>query len=129
MNKWFKILEAAKMSKFPNIYNGFTPRFLVGACQIPIGKKFEDPELAKEVTKQMFNEMQEFDNGEFIVMTNFCDIHKGPIMSLTSQIRSKSSFGVTFEELWNRYGSEIIDGDYHISPEEKEIVEQIFNEL
>ncbi len=64
MNDWFKILLGFKKEYFYMYVNGLTPRFIVGACQIPIGKKFESPELAKQVTKQMFTEMKKFDNGE-----------------------------------------------------------------
>lgn len=107
--------------------NGLTPRFIVGACQIPIGKLFETPELAKEFTEQMFNEMKNFNNGEYIVISNYCN--KDIIMNLSGQILTDNAINPTFEEVWERYGSEIIAGDYHISPKEKEIVEQIFREL
>lgn len=109
--------------------NGLTLRFIVGACQIPIGKVFETPELAKEFTEQMFNEMKNFDNHEYIVISTYCPIHNGVVMKLSGQKRTDNAINPTFDEVWERYGSEIIAGDYHINPKEKEIVEQIFNEL
>ncbi len=129
MKDWFKILLGFKREYFHMYYNGLTPRFLVGACQNPIGKPFESPQLAKQATEQMFTEMTNFDNGEFIVISTYCPIHKGVVINLSGQKKSDFAINSTFEEIWERYGSEIIDGDYHISPKEKEIVEQIFREL
>lgn len=129
MNDWFKLLHGFKKGYFSNLYNGLTPRFIVGACQIPIGKIFESPELVKQMTEQMFNEMKCFDNGKYTVISNHCDIHNGVVMNLSEQKFEDNAINPTFEEIWERYGSEIIAGDYHISPKEKEIVEQIFNEL
>jgi hypothetical protein len=40
MNQWLKILEAFDKGRFLNYYYGLTPRFIIGACQIPIGEKF-----------------------------------------------------------------------------------------
>lgn len=127
MNEWFKILLGFKKGYFHMYDNGLTPRFIIGACQIPIGELFETPELAKEFTEKMFNEMKNFTNGKYIVISNYCN--KDVMMNLSEQIWSENAINPTFEEVWERYGSEIIAGDYHISPEEKEIVEQIFDEL
>ncbi len=129
MNSWYKILLGFKSGYFPNYEYGLTPRFIVGACQIPIRKKFETPELAKQTTKQMFDEMRSFENGKFIVISTLCDKHKGDVLNLSEQINVTNAINPTFEEIWERYGSEIIAGDYHISQQEGEIVEQIFREL
>ncbi len=129
MNDWFKILLGFEKSYFPGLYNGLTPRFIVGACNIPTGEPFETPELAKEFTEQMFNEMKNFDNGQYIVISTYCPIHNGVVMKLSGQIWTNNAINPTFDEVWERYCSEIIAGDYHINPKEKEIVEQIFNEL
>ncbi len=51
------------------------------------------------------------------------------MMSLSDQKWTANAINPTFEDIWNSYGNEIIDGDYHISPKEREIVEQIFREL
>lgn len=129
MNNWMKILLGFKKQYFPKYDYGLTPRFIVGVCQIPIGNKFKTPELAKEATKQMFNEMKEFNKDNYIVMSSFCGNHTGTVLNLSNQIWSENSIGITFEEIWKRYGTEIIDGNYQISPEEKDIVERIFEEL
>lgn len=129
MNDWFKILLGFKMGYFHMYYNGLTPRFLVGACQNPVGNPIESPELAKQVAETMFTDMKNFDNGEYMVISTYCPIHKGVVMNLSSQKKTDFAINSTFEEIWERYGSEIIAGDYHISSKEKEIVEQIFREL
>ena len=63
-----------------------------------------------------------------IVQNINCDIVKGPVLQLTSQKWSINSIGVIFDEIWERYGVEIINGNYNITKEEREIVEKIFNE-
>ncbi|WP_138993384.1 hypothetical protein [Larkinella sp. C7] len=127
MNDWLKILEAFREGKFPDYYYGLTPRFIIGVCQIPIGKKFDKRESAYEATRQMFDEMRAFNIDGFIVVSNQCDIHNGPVMSLTKQKWSESEIATSFEEIWNRYGDEIIAGNYHISSSERKIVEEIFS--
>jgi hypothetical protein len=126
MNEWLKILEAFRDGKFPDYYYGLTPRFIIGVCQTPIGKRFESSELAFEATKKMFNEMQTFNRNEVIVVSNKCGIHNGPVMSLSTVRWTEVSIATSLEEIWERYGEEIIQGNYHISSAERKIVEEIF---
>lgn len=126
MNSWLKILEALDEGKFHNYFHGLTPRFLIGACQIPIGKKIETKELALDMTYKMFEEMKYFKSNGKIVTSNKCDIHNGPVMSLCESDWSDNSIFTTFEEIWNRYGNEIINGEYHINEWEQKILEGIF---
>jgi hypothetical protein len=127
MNHWLKILEAFKAGKFTNYWYGLTPRFIIGACQTPIGAKFATSDLAYEATKQMYDEMQTFNNNGLVVVSNQCDIHKGPVMSLAEYKWSLNTIATSFEEVWNRYGKEIVDGNYHINPEERKILETIYS--
>lgn len=127
MNHWLKILEAYQEGKFPNYFYGLTPRFIIGACQIPIGKKFETEELAYKATKKMFDEMRAFNYEGKIVVSNRCGIHNGPVMSLSNRVWSDSAIATSFEEIWGRYCDEIVDGDYHIDLFERKIVEDIFS--
>jgi len=125
MNDWLKILEAYRDGKFPNYYFGLTPRFIIGASQIPIGKKFATRELAYEATRQMFEEMQAFNVDGQIVVSSQCDIHKGPVMAMANRKWSESEIATSFEEIWSRYGDEITAGNYHIDSYERKIVEGI----
>ena len=127
MNDWLKILEAFREGKFSNYYYGLTPRFIIGASQIPIGKIFDTKELAYEATRQMFDEMRAFNIDGQIVVSIYCDIHNGPVMSLTKHKWSESEIATSFEEIWNRYGNEIVAGNYHINASERKIVEEIYS--
>lgn len=126
MNDWLKILEAFRDGKFPKYYYGLTLRFIIGGCQIPIGKKFETKELAYEATKEMFVEMQTFNENGKVVVSNNCGIHDGKVMSLSEAKWTEDIIATSFEEIWDRYGEEIIDGRYHIDSEEHAILEEIF---
>lgn len=126
MNDWLRILEAFRDGKFPRYYYGLTLRFIIGGCQIPIGKIFDSRELAFEATKQMFDEMCAFnDNGKVVVSVN-CGIHKGKVMALSEMEWTKNTIATSFEEIWDRYGEEIVDGNYHIDSDERRILEEIF---
>jgi hypothetical protein len=127
MNNWLKILVAFREGKFPQYYYGLTLRFIIGACQIPIGKVFESKELAYDATKQMFNEMRLFDSDGMIVVSNMCGIHNGPVMSLSARGWYQSEISTSFEEIWKRYGEEIAKGEYQIDPAERKIIEKIFS--
>lgn len=127
MNSWLKILQAFRDGQFPQYYYGLTPRFLVGAIQIPIGRKFDTPELAYAATEEMFNEMQTFNEERTIVVSNKCGIHNGPVMSLADRPWSDNSIETSFEEIWFRYGEEIVAGDYHFSRDELATLKKIFN--
>lgn len=98
----------------------------MGASQNPIGNKFESEQIAKEKMQEMFDEMKNYNNNYLIATSNLCEVLHGPVMSLIDCKWAESSIGTTFEEIWERYGSEIIAGDYQISPKEKEIVEHFF---
>ena len=125
MNSWVKILLGFRNSDFQDYVYGLTPRFIIGVCQIPIGKKFDTEELAKEATLEMFNEMKAYNHGGLIVTSNYCEIHKGPVMRFCDTKWTENTIGTTFEKIWDRYGKEITSGDYSISIEERKIVEGI----
>ncbi len=126
MNHWLKILEAFRDGKFPNYYYGLTPRFIIGGCQIPIGKKFDTEDLALEVAKHMFNEMRAFNNDGLVVVSVTCGIHNGPVMSLSECTWSESTISTSFQEIWDRYGQEIVNANYHIDSTERKILEDIY---
>lgn len=128
MNSWFKLLYAFKEQKFPNYFYGLSPRFIVGACQIPMGSKIENAEEAYEITKRLFEGMERYNSGGYIVVSNQCDIHSGPVMSLREANWTKEAIGTNFDEIWKRYGNEIIEGNFNIDAEERKILESIFNE-
>jgi hypothetical protein len=47
-------------------------------------------------------------------------------MDLSECKWSESCILESFDEIWGRYGQEIIDGNYHINPAELKILEKIF---
>ena len=114
MNDWSKLLLAFLHGKFPQYDYGLTLRFIVGACQIPIGTKFESPEDAKLATQQIYDEMTQYDVDGHVVTSNDCGIHNGKVLRLENLDLNDSRIGVKFDELWARYGSDIISGEYHI---------------
>lgn len=130
MYSWLKILEANKEGKFDKVWkHGPSVRFLIGACQTPIGSKFETEESAKDATKKMFEEIFNFrDNNGFIAFMSICtdiEMNNAIVVQLTYEGRwSKSKNTKTFDEVWERHGEEIINGEYEINPEEKRIVEE-----
>jgi hypothetical protein len=123
---WEKILLAFRDDAFSNYYFGLTPRFILGACQNPIGKKFESESIAREKMKDLYDEMKNYKKNNLIVTSNICEIHNGPVMRLTDCKWTESTIGTTFEEIWRRYGSEITEGNYHINNEEIRILNNIF---
>jgi hypothetical protein len=125
MNDWLKILEANREGKF-NYYFGPTPRFVIGGCQIPIGKKFDNEELAKGATREMFEEMKSYKKDGLIVISINCYIQRGPVLALSNTKWSERSIGTSYEKIWERYGKEIVDGNYHIDKKERSILEHIF---
>ena len=125
MNDWFKILEANREGKF-NYDFGPTPRFIIGGCQIPIGSKFPSEVIAKEAMAEIFEEMRTFNKDGLIVMSNECPSVHGTVLALTTMRWSENSIGTSFEKIWERYGQEIIDGNYHIDKNERAILEKIF---
>jgi hypothetical protein len=129
MNNWVEILQAFKNGKFDKYYYGLTPRFIVGACQVPIGSKFKNGQIAYEVTKQVFDGMKSYNKNGLIVTSNHCEIHNGPVMNLSEGNLSENSIRTEFDEIWARYGDEIIEGNFGISSYDRKILEIIFNNL
>ena len=128
MNDWSKLLLAFRDGKFPEYDYGLTPRFVVGACQIPIGAKLADEKTAWRVTKQMFAEMCGYDTDGHVVTSNLCPKHGGPVVQLAERKWDVDAIGTKFSEIWKRYGDEIVSGNYHISPKEMKILKEIYPE-
>lgn len=129
MNCWIKVLESFRNGAFPEYNYGLTPRFILGVCQIPIGKKFKTEENAKFETQKMFIEMKNFNQNGLIVTSNYCNIHNGPVMRFIDTKWTETSIGTTFDAIWKRYGEEILEGNYHISKNERNIVEELFKTI
>lgn len=127
MQSWLKILYGYREGLFHMYYYGLTPRFIIGASQIPIGKIFSSEKEAYASTLKTFEEMNEFNSDGLVVVSNYCGIHKGPVLSLTEGKWTQDKIATTFEEIWNRYGDEIIKGEYQINKVETKILEAIFN--
>lgn len=128
MANWLKILKGYHQGKFYLYDYGLTPRMIIGASQEPIGEKFENETIAYETSKRIFDEMQFFNENGLIVTSNQCGIHNGPVLSLISSEWSSEKIGVTFEDIWTRYGDEIINGKFGISQHDSEVLEEIFAE-
>jgi hypothetical protein len=126
MNSWIEILFAYREGKFERYFYGLTPRMIFGACQIPLGAKFENNKIAYEVTKQIFEEMQQYNLNGLIVTSNPCEIHKGPVLQFTEAKWTQNSIGISFDSIWNRYGDNIMIGEFGISSYDKEILNRIF---
>lgn len=125
MISWIDILLAYKDGKFDRYYYGLTPKLLVGACQEPIELKFENEQIAYEVTKRMFVEMQSYEDDGLIVTSNHCGIHNGPVMKLVEGKLTKTSIGTDFDKIWTRYGEEIIEGNFGINSYDRKILKTI----
>jgi len=122
---WIKILKAYRQGKFDRYFYGLTPRMIIGAIQIPIGTAFENEQTAYKKTYEIFQEMAEYEEDGLIVTSNYCGIHKGPVLSFTEGNLTAESIGTTFNSIWNRYGNEIISGEFGISDYDKEILNKI----
>nr|WP_320023320.1 hypothetical protein [uncultured Draconibacterium sp.] len=122
---WIDILLAYKDGKFDRYYYGLTPKLLVGACQVPMESKFENKQIAYEVTKRMIDEMQSYENDGLIVTSNQCEIHHGPVMKLAEGKVTKNSIGTNFDKIWVRYGDEIIEGNFGINSYDRKILKSI----
>jgi hypothetical protein len=70
--------------------------------------------------------MRTFNKNGLIVMSNECDRLHGPVLALNTMRWSEHSIGTSFEKIWERYGQEIVDGNYHIDKNEQAILEKIF---
>lgn len=51
---------AYRQGKFSRYYFGLTRRLIVGACQNPIGSKFENDQAAYDTTKEIFEDMKHY---------------------------------------------------------------------
>jgi hypothetical protein len=126
MNNWIEILKAYHKGKFGRYFYGLTPRLIVGACQIPLGGAFENDKIAYNVTKEIFEEMQRYNEDNLIVSSNHCNIHNGPVMQFIEAEWTEDSIGTSFDTIWNRYGAEIIAGNYGISSYDRQILNTLF---
>lgn len=124
---WIKILKAYHQGKFDRYYYGLTPRMIIGACQNPIGTAFENEQIAYEKAYEIFQEMAEYNEDGIIVTSNYCGIHKGPVLSFTEGNLTAESIGTSFNSIWDRYGDEIISGEFGISDYDKEKLNELTN--
>lgn len=122
---WIKILNAYHQGKFDRYYYGLTPRMIIGASQNPMGKAFENKQIAYDTTYGVFQEMIEYNEDGLIVTSNYCNIHKGTVLSFTEGNLTANSIGTSFESIWNRYGDEIISGEFGISDYDKKVLNEI----
>jgi hypothetical protein len=122
---WINILLAYKDGKFDRYYYGLTPKLLVGACQKPMESKFENEQIAYEVTKRMFDEMQSYEYDGLIVTSNHCEIHNGPVIKLVEGKVTKNSIGTDFDKIWTIYSEEIIEGNFGINSYDRNILKTI----
>ena len=126
MNDWIEILKADHEGKFDRYFYGLTPRLIVGACQIPLGVEFENNKIAYNVTQEIFEEMRQYNKDGLIVSSNHCYIHNGPVIRFIEAEWTKDSIGISFDTIWNRYGDEIIAGNFGISAYDRQILKTIF---
>jgi hypothetical protein len=122
---WIKILKAYHQGKFDRYFYGLTPKMIIGASQIPIGTAFENEQIAYKKAFEIFQEMAEYEEDGLIVSSNYCGIHKGPVLSFREGDLTSESIGTSFKSIWNRYGDEIISGEFGISDYDKKILNEI----
>lgn len=70
--------------------------------------------------------MKYFNEGGLVVTSNQCGIHNGPVVSMIKSDWSENQLGTSFEEIWERYGDEIINGDFGINRYDTEVLKEIF---
>lgn len=99
---------------------------IIGASQNPIGAPFENEHVAYDTAYKIFQEMIEYNEYELVVTSNYCGIHKGPVLSFTEDNLTTESIGISFKSIWNRYGDEIISGEFGISDYDKKILNEIY---
>lgn len=126
MNPWIDVLLGFREGKFPQYTYGLTPRLILGACQIPIGRKFENEALAYDAAKLMFDEMKAYNVNGIIVQATYCHIHNGAVFSLVDTKWNENSINVTFKDLWERYGVEIVEGSFNITTLDMKIIREIY---
>uniref|UniRef100_UPI00257C2F30 hypothetical protein n=2 Tax=unclassified Maribacter TaxID=2615042 RepID=UPI00257C2F30 len=122
MKDWVEILMAYREGKFARYFHGLTPRLLIGASQIPLGEVFENEKIAYNITRQIFEEMKNYNENGLVVTSNHCDINHGPVMQFTESEWSEDSIGTSFEIIWKSYGHEIVLGDFGISPYDRGVL-------
>ena len=122
---WIKILKAYRQGKFDRYYFGLTPRMIIGAIQNPLGAPFENEQVAYDTAYEIFQEMIEYNEDGLVVTLNYCGIHKGPVLSFTEDNLTAESIGTSFESIWDRYGDEIISGEFGISDYDKKVLNEI----
>lgn len=122
---WIKILKAYRQGKFDRYYFGLTPKMIIGASQNPMGAHFANEQVAYDKTFEIFQEMIEYNEDGLVVTSNYCGIHKGPVLSFTEGKLTAESIGTSFESIWDRYGDDIISGEFGISDYDKKILNEI----
>ncbi len=125
MYTWIEILLAYDDGKFGRYFHGLTPRLLIGANQLPLGAKFENDKIAYNVSKELFEEMRNYNEDGLIVTSNYCGIHQGPVVRLTEAEWTKDSIGISFDEIWNSYGDEIVAGEFGINSYDKQVLNSL----
>ncbi|GAK77204.1 hypothetical protein JCM19296_2809 [Nonlabens ulvanivorans] len=101
---------------------------IIGASQHTIGTAFENEQVAYDTAYGIFEEMVEYNEDGLIVTSNYCGIHKGPVLSFIESNLSAESIGTSFESIWDRYGDEIISGgEFGISDYDKKILNELTN--
>ena len=98
---------------------------IIGAGQIPIGTAFENEQIAYNKSYEIFQELSEYEEDGLIVTSNYCGIHKGPVLSFTEGNLNAESIGTSFKIIWNRCGNEIISGEFGISDYDRKILNEI----
>ena len=126
LSKWVDILLAYKAGRFERYYYGLTPKLIIGACQVPMESKFANARIAYQTTKQMFDEMTSYNDDGFLVTSNPCNIHNGPVLKLAEGKLTKKSIKTSIDEIWERYGNDIIRGDFGINSYDRNILKSIF---
>jgi len=128
MNDWTTLLIAFLHGKFPDYDYGLTLRFIVGACQNPIGSRITTPQDGRIAARQIYDEMAQYNKNAHVVTSVFCGEHNGHVLRLENLSWSEQRIGVDFNTLWSRYGDEIIAGEYHINDRERQVLNGIYPE-
>jgi hypothetical protein len=113
--KWYVVLKAVEAGKIEDFtYVSF--RFLVGAIQEPIGKVFESAKEAREFSKALYEELKVATIDGDAIFSHSCPEVNGPVVYVQKRWKVGCGIPFSFQQIWQRYGDEIVSGDYHISP-------------
>ena len=123
---WKEILEAFREGLFYNYDFGLSLGLIVGGCQEPVGQAITDEKLAIEETKQIFVEMKDYNENNFIVQTTSCDGLNRTIFCFVDSIKNENSINVDFDFLWDEYGEDIIAGNFNINDSDRKILNQLY---